>query len=573
MTSQRLLGLVIADFNPANLVAYLNNSGERPEVRVSAVPYGQVFQSLLDQDDAAWEQGRDFVVVWTQPESVSISFSRLMNFESVDSTELLKETDEYAAALKTLCRRTTAVLVPTWVTPSFDRGWGMLDLKPGQGLKHALMTMNLRLIERLADAGDIFLLDSQRWIASAGEAATNPKYWYMAKMPFGNTVLEKAAGEIKAALRGLGGKARKLVILDLDNVLWGGVLGDLGVSDIQLGGHDPFGEAYVDFQKSLKALTNRGVILGIVSKNEESTALDAIENHPEMILRVSDLAGWKINWEDKALNVIELTESLNLGLDTVVFIDDSPIERSRIKETLPDVLVPEWPDNPMLYVQTLRGMNCFDKPSVTEEDRERTRMYAVDRQRVGERNQIGSLDDWLDTLGIQVKVEAFSEVNLQRTAQLLNKTNQMNLSTRRLSESELASWCEQPGKRLWTLRVADKFGDLGLTGIISVEIRGNRARIVDFVLSCRVFGRKIEETMLAVAAGHARVQQIDEIFADYVPTERNRPCLRFWKQSGFEKTGSGKRFTWKARQPFPFPKQVKVSAEPDIMAEIGLSGL
>jgi len=185
----------------------------------------------------------------------------------------------------------------------------------------------------------------------------------MGKLAFGNEVFKEAVKHVKSSLRGIRGKARKIVILDLDDTLWGGIVGDLGWRDLNLGGHDPVGEAFVDFQKTLKSLLNRGIILGIVSKNEESVALDALQNHPEMVLRPDDFAGWKINWSDKAMNIVELVAELNLGLDAVVFIDDNPVERACVKETLPDVLVPEWPEDRMLYKKALLDLDCFNSLS------------------------------------------------------------------------------------------------------------------------------------------------------------------------------------------------------------------
>jgi FkbH-like protein len=374
-------------------------------------------------------------------------------------------------------------------------------------------------------------------------------------------VYKEAVKDMKAALTGIQGHSKKIIILDLDNILWGGVVGDLGWEHIVLGGHDPGGEAYVDFQVALKSLTNRGILLGIVSKNEEATALEAIKSHPEMVLKLEDFAGWKINWQDKAQNIIDLVSDLNLGLQSAIFIDDNPVEQARVRETLSEVLVPEWPADSLLYTRSLLGLRCFDTPSISKEDVERTRMYDNEEQRNELRKSLSSLDDWLTRLEIKIKVEELHEVNLQRTAQLLNKTNQMNLATRRMTEKELLDWAKGDDNKLWTFRVSDKLGDSGLTGIVSLEVNSSYCQIVDFILSCRVIGRKVEETMLYTAIQYARGLGLKSIKAEYIATPKNKPCLEFWKKSGFQVNEKGNSFTWDLEKKYDLPKQIEILPE------------
>jgi FkbH-like protein len=373
---------------------------------------------------------------------------------------------------------------------------------------------------------------------------------------FGDAVLAEAARDIKAALRGLSGGARKLVVLDLDDTLWGGIVGDVGWQALRLGGHDPVGEALVAFQKELKELTRRGVILAVVSKNEESTALEAMRSHPEMVLKPEDLVAWRINWQDKARNIAELVAELNLGLQSVVFIDDNPVERARVRETLPEVLVPEWPEDKLLYPSAFAQLRCFDVPAVSKEDAERTQLYASERSRQTLMDQVGSLDDWLLKLEIKVTAEPLNPTNLARTAQLLNKTNQMNLATRRLTEPELTAWAAGAGRALWAVSVADRFGDAGLTGIVSVEAKDGACRVVDYVLSCRVMGRKVEETMVHLAIESARALGASTLEARLLPTKKNKPCLDFWKRSGLE-APEAELFRWSGTA-YPLPSCINL---------------
>ena len=556
--------LLIADFTIDGFAGYLSNDEDFPTVESIVAPFDQVVQVLMDGDLECWKHKPDFAVVWTRPESIIRSFNQVLSYETVPMEQILEEVDEYASLLAGMSGRVKSVLVPTWVSPLYHRGLGMLDLKTGVGIANTLLRMNLRLAESFDEASNIYLLDTQRWVSIAGKNAFNPKLWYMGKVAFGNDVFKECVRDMKAALRGINGGSKKLIILDLDDTLWGGVVGDVGWEGIRLGGHDYVGEAYVDFQRALKSLTRRGVLLGIVSKNEESVALEAITSHPEMVLRPDDFAGWKINWQDKAQNIVDLVSELNLGLESVVFIDDNPVERARVREALSEVFVPEWPEDRMFYRSALLGLRVFDTPSVSEEDAGRTRMYVLERQRNDSKKAVGSLDEWLRSLDTRIQVEELNKANLQRAAQLLNKTNQMNLTTRRMTEPEMADWARQDNHKIWTFRVSDNFGDSGLTGIISLEVENKMGRIVDFVLSCRVMGRKVEETMLYTVIKDAESQSLDRVYARYIPTSRNKPCLDFWKSSGFSYNGKDSCFTWELHNKYALPDCIKIEAEEEV---------
>jgi FkbH-like protein len=549
--------LLVSDFNVDNLASYLLNDENLPKVKPIIAPYGQTVQVLMDDNLECWQEHPDFALIWTQPQSIIESFNQLLNYENVAANQILEEVDSYCSLIANAIDRVRCTLIPMWVLPSYHRGYGMLDMRNGIGISNALMRMNLRIADNLDKRGNVYILNTQKWTEHAGDNAFNPKLWYMAKVVFGKEVFQEAVKDIKSALIGILGSAKKLILLDLDDTLWGGIIGDEGWENIRLGGHDSIGEAFVDFQKELKSLKNRGVLLGIVSKNEESVALEAIQNHPEMVLRSDDFVGWRINWADKAMNIAELVSDLNLGIDSVVFIDDNPVERDRVKKALPEVLVPEWPNDKMLYKKALLDLRCFDTHAISAEDRDRTEMYISERQRTALKQNIGSLSNWLGTLDTKVKVEELNEANLPRTNQLLNRTNQMNLSTRRMTESELASWVNKEGRKLWTFRVSDKFGDLGLTGIISMEREGNKAKITDFILSCRVMGRDVEETMIYTLVNYAKSLGLDEVWAEYLPTAKNKPCLDFFQNSGFVHTGNN-NFSWQLCKDYRKPKHIKL---------------
>ncbi len=299
------------------------------------------------------------------------------------------------------------------------------------------------------------------------------------------------------------------------------------MQNLRLGGHDPIGEAFTDFQVNIKAMTNKGIVLAIVSKNSESVALEAINTHPEMVLSVDDFAGWRINWKDKAQNIVDLVNELNLGLQSVVFIDDNPVERSRVAEALPEVYVPEWPADVMLYSKALLSLGCFDVVSLSGEDALRSKMYSAERKRASLRKDLGSLDSWLSSLEIEMIWEDYKEENSTRLLQLINKTNQFNLSTRRLTAEEFSSWLEVPENFIFSLRVKDKYGDSGLVGILSVSKSGETLRVVDLILSCRVFGRKIEYILLQKALKLMFELNCKNLVVEYFPTNKNQPTLQF----------------------------------------------
>ena len=551
--------ILISDFNIDNMAGYLRNSSGEPAINVFVAPYGQVIQFLSGDAPEYLQNKYDLAIVWTQPHKVIAHFNDMINFKAVSVDDVLGEVDDFALFLLGMRDKVKYVFIASWVLPAYNRGFGMLDMKFGIGTSNTLMRMNVRLSENICEAANIYLLDAWRWAGIAGKNMFNPRSWYMGKIPFANEVFKEAAVDISSFLGVLSGSTKKIIILDLDDTLWGGKVGDVGWKNICLGGHNHIGEAYVDFQSALKSLSNRGVLLAVVSKNEESVALEAMESHPEMVLRPEDLAGWKINWKDKAQNIVDLLAGLNLGIESAVFIDDSPFERGRVRDALHEVFTPEWPEDKRLYTQTLLSLRCFDTPSISVEDTERSKMYVSERKRKGVRKKIGSQEEWLISCDIKVTVDELDGSNNKRVVQLINKTNQMNLTTRRMSEGELTEWLKgDNGRKMWTFRVSDRFGDSGLCGIVSIESDGREGRISDFVLSCRVLGRKIEETMLHTVINYAHSIGLKEVYAKYISTPRNKPCLEFWEKSGFTFNEKDNIFIWNIGKKFVPPDFITI---------------
>ncbi len=549
--------LLISDFNVAPLAGYVRNDAQEPLLRVVQAPYGLV-EPILLSDHAVWaEVGADaWALVWTRPEVVSPAFLHLVEDGVPLEQGWLDEVDQWIDGLIGNGARLRGALVPLWTLPPAVRRRGVGDLKAG-GVQWALQLMNARLVQRAETSAFLHVLDTPSILASCPTRARDPKLWLMGKLPFANPIFRGVADEAKAALRALMGRAKKLVVVDLDDTLWGGSVGEVGWEALSLGGHDHVGEAHADFQRALKQLGRRGILLAIASRNEEAVALEAIDRHPEMVLRRGDFAAWRIHWGDKAASVSSIVEELNIGLQDVVFIDDHPAERARVREALPGVCVPEWPADPALYADALAGLRAFDVVQVSQEDGERTRLYADERRRRAARQTEDSLVSWLDSLELVVRAQPLCDESLQRAAQLLNKTNQMNLRTRRMSAEDLLAWAGTPGCECWTFRVSDRFGDAGLCGLLGLQADGEGGQISDYVLSCRVMGRGVEEALLHVATLRARDLGWPALRVEALSTERNKPCRDFFSRVGGSDVAS---FLWNTSQLFPLPAHVELCA-------------
>lgn len=324
-------------------------------------------------------------------------------------------------------------------------------------------------------------------------------------------------------------KRKKCIVLDLDNTLWGGVLGEDGISGIKIGGDYP-GKAFLFFQKSLLELSKTGVILTVSSKNNEADVQEAWEKNPFMVLRKDHFAAYRINWNDKATNIRELAEELNIGLDSFVFVDDNPTERELIRQMLPMVSVPEFPTQPYELPVFFKEIvdSYFRVYTITEEDKQKTDQYKANAARSREQSSFSDLESFLESLDIQLIVEAANEFNIPRIAQMTQKTNQFNLTTRRYTDSDIKGFLES-GWKIWCISVMDRFGDSGITGTIFVSDDA----IDTLLLSCRILGKGIETAFLKCVLGVLKEQGIKKVRADYLPTPKNAQVSDFYDRCGF----------------------------------------
>ncbi len=382
--------------------------------------------------------------------------------------------------------------------------------------------LNRELRAMADDAGvDILGLDDR--VAVDGlKAWHDPVLWHNGKQEI-SPVAAPVYGDLVGRLIGAKqGRSYKCLVLDLDNTVWGGVVGDDGLAGLVLGQGSAAGEAFVAFQEHARELSRRGVILAVCSKNDEANALEPFEQHPEMVLRRNDIAGFVANWNDKPSNLRAIAEELNIGLDSLVFVDDNPFERNLVRENLPMVAVPEVSEDPATYAQTLADAGYFEGVSVTDEDRVRSQQYQSNRDREQLKSSATDLDSYLRGLEMKLIWKRFDQVGLQRTVQLINKTNQFNLTTRRYSEEDVLALIDDPRAFGLQLRLIDRFGDNGIIGIVIGKMSDGEDLAIDtWLMSCRVLGRQVEPTTLNLVAGHATRLGARRLVGDYLPTKKN----------------------------------------------------
>ncbi|CAN7195352.1 HAD-IIIC family phosphatase [Rhizobacter sp. LjRoot28] len=360
--------------------------------------------------------------------------------------------------------------------------------------------------------------------------------WNMAKLPFASRFLPLYADHVCRLIAALRGKSRKCLILDLDNTVWGGVIGDDGLEGIVIGQGDATGEAHLHVQRTALALRDRGIVLAVSSKNTDDVARRPFREHPEMLLREDHLAVFQANWNDKATNIKAIAEELSLGLDAMVFLDDNPMERDLVRRMLPQVAVPELPADPALYVRTLLAAGYFEAIAYSGEDRKRAEFYQDNARRVSLQKQAGDVDAYLASLNMRMTLQPFDETGRARIAQLINKSNQFNLTTRRYTEADVAAAQNDPDAFTLQVRLADTFGDNGMISVILCRRADDAWDIDTWLMSCRVLGRKVEQAVLQELLAQARHRGIRRLVGSYLPTEKNKLVEDHYAKLGFDKT-------------------------------------
>lgn len=535
------------------LLKYLAyKSGLEPKVTIG--DYDNVRQEVLNLDSHVYASKPDVVVVSTLLEHLDPGSLR-SGWDGANARDALLST------LSDLVERSRAIIMVNTLLPPLRHESALLA--------PAALTHRVAQVRAINDAlrafaakhsHQVFVVDWERILAQLGEdRAIDYRFWYMSRAPFKKDFLAHYAWEIVRAGRALKGKTKKCLVLDCDNTLWGGVIGEDGLSGIKLDAFEYPGRCFYDFQKSILNLLDQGVIVALCSKNNEADALEVIDNHPHSLLRRNHLAAWRINWTDKASNIAALAEELNLGLDSFVFVDDSGIECDQVRQALPDVTVIQAPKAAYELPGLLYRDGLFDGLVKSEDDAKRTASYVAERERTQAQKSFASTEEYLASLELKAIIHEAPSAELARVAQLLGKTNQFNLTTRRHSEALVREFAESPDAAVYTLAASDRFGDLGLVAVLIVRREGEVGTVDTLLMSCRALGRKLEYVFVEhCLAELERRWQLRTWRAAYLPTKKNGQVSEFWDALGFARVGNDEggvlyEQSVAARQPKAYP--------------------
>ncbi len=491
---------------------------------------------------------------------------------SPDEVEELVEgvLSDIASALHAFRQRSDAALVVCNFALPPHAVLGLYEVAAGNSQTEVIRRMNRRLVDVVSAVHGAYVLDFERALATVGyRSAHDERLWHIARAPLAPSMMRELARRQAAFVQALVGAPRKCLVVDLDNTLWGGIVGEAGADAVALGQTYP-GSAYRQFQLAIRQLAHRGVLLAINSKNNPDDAREVLDGHPGMILRTSDFAAMRMNWQDKPSNMLEIAEELNLGTDSLVFVDDSPVERATMRQALPEVLTIEMPAHPIEFRQALLDCCAFERVTMTSEDRRRGRLYHEQRQRTHLAGSVRSVEEFLRTLEMDVAIAPIDERSFPRALDLLHKTNQFNLTTRRYGAAVLRDMMADATCGTFVLHAADRFGDNGIVGIAIVKTGGQEAVIDSLALSCRVIGRTLETAFLSFLADWARRRGIDRLEGEFVSTAKNAPAADFYQRHGFQRVSEAAgtvRWSMSLREAsVEWPSYIRMASEPAVVS-------
>lgn len=517
---------------PAIRVAGLRR-GMRFEVYKSG--FGQYRQDILAPDTPLKAFAPEIILLSLTAREVLAQVPPSASAEEAERV-LMQALEELRSLWRTARNSLNALVVQQTFLDVYEPLFGSYDRLAPTAPTRLVARLNERLAE-FAAQDRVLLLDVSRASARDGIAVWfDIARWLQGKIeiaPRAAPIYGELLSRVISAQRG---QSKKCLVLDLDNTLWGGVIGDDGLEGIVIGEGSALGEAHLALQRYAKALKERGIILAVCSKNEAAVAESAFRDHPDMVLRRSDIAAFVANWEDKAQNLKVIAQQLNIGLDSLVFVDDNPVERARVRESLPMVAVPELASDPALYVNCIAESGYFEAVSFTSEDRDRADQYAANVQRDVLRGSSDGVQTFLRDLDMQLEFGKVTPVDLARASQLVNKTNQFNMTTRRYSTEEVARFADSPENLVLQFRLRDRFGDNGLVSVMIMRSAPDDVETMEldtWVMSCRVFGRQLEFEAMNIAVELARDRGVRAFGADYIPTEKNGVVRSLYETLGF----------------------------------------
>jgi FkbH-like protein len=490
---------------------------------------------LLDPQSSFYGFNPDVVILATQTRDVLPELwndsGATEDYEAL-AARAASDVDHLIDSLRS--RSKAHLILNTLEMPNFPNA-GILDSQRNTGQSEAIRTINRRLRETAAKHLGVYVLDYDALIARFGRLNWGDESkWLTMRMPLGADSFVHLAREYIRFLLPLCGRTCKALVIDLDNTIWGGVIGEDGLDGIKLGAEYP-GNAYLEVQRAILDLHRRGIILAICSKNNSEDALEVFNQHDPMLLRLDHFAATRINWKSKPENIRELATELNIGIDALAFLDDNPLERDEVRMLLPEVHVIDLPAaGPAYFASALRSTPVFERLALSNEDRDRGTYYQAEQQRAQLQATGGALDDYYRSLEMVVEIGAVTSRTIARVAQLTQKTNQFNLTTRRYSEQEIASKAADARWRVDALTASDRFGDYGLVGVAITNRSDDVCEIDSFLLSCRVIGRSVETALLSYVAREAASGGMRSIRGWYLPTRKNAPSKDFYPKHGFK---------------------------------------
>ncbi|MGA8707776.1 MAG: HAD-IIIC family phosphatase [Steroidobacteraceae bacterium] len=516
----------------------------RIALEVKLAPYDQVFQQAFDRDSELHRASPDAILLMLDYRWYGLATPAPGAGDRVSAA--LTRLTELIDALK---GATSAPIIVQTIAMPVQPLFGSFDRRV-MGTGRDADALNRSIAELVRDRA-CYLLDVSALCDMVGAARFHdPVAWTLYKLPMASGVVPLYADWLGRLVGAIRGTARKCLVLDLDNTLWGGVVGDDGVEGLNIGPGSAEGEAFLEIQRLALDLKRRGIILAVCSKNDEQTARLVFRQHPEMLIKESDIAVFQANWLDKPSNLEAIAKSLEIGLDALVLLDDNAAERAQVRAALPQVGVPEVGNDPAHYPALLCAAGYFEAVSYSDEDRTRAESYATNALRAEVKAKARDLGDYLQSLQMVISHNPFDAANRPRIAQLINKSNQFNLTTRRYSETEVASLESDRSKHTFQTRLRDRFGDFGLIGIIIAATQSDGSWDIEtWLMSCRVLGRKVEWSMLGALVEQAAAARAPYISAIYLPTAKNSMVAEHYDRLGFARISEDVRGTVKYRLP------------------------
>ena len=487
--------------------------------------YGSAMQDAIDPQSALRAAGLDLALIALDHRTLGLDRAQANPAAAIDAAAAM-----LGAMVDGLAASAAGGVMVATIVPPVEPLFGSFDAVEAGSVTAQVAALNARLADWARDKR-IVLVDIARVAAWVGlDRWHDAGQWHSAKLPFDPDLIPLYADVVARTIAAIRGTTRKCLVLDLDNTLWGGVIGDDGVDGIALGQGSAKGEAFLAIQQMALGLRQRGIILAVCSKNDDDVARIPFRDHPDMPLKEAHIASFVANWGDKATNLRAIASALNIGLDSLVFLDDNPVERAQVRRELPMVAVPELPADPALYPRILLGAGYFEAVAFAQEDRDRADQYRANAERAAFAGT-SDIAGYLASLDMVADFRAFDAVNRARIAQLINKSNQFNLTTRRYTEAQVAALEANAGKLTLQVRLADRFGDNGMISVIVVD----RAtwEIDTWLMSCRVLGRWMEEAALAQIAAAARAGGATALTGRYIPSVKNKMVADHYAKLGF----------------------------------------